>query len=134
MKKIFTVIVITIMSIATFTSCSKDEFHEYGDYYEKDGLIITSSVTSPNSVGGVKINITVQNYTGKTIKYISVAGTLKNYFGDAVYCEVRDQTGMSINITGPINDGDYKKFISNDCFYNNTAKEYCINVVSVQYL
>lgn len=136
MKKIIFAIAIIFAAIS-FSSCTKDndfESHHYGNHFERSGLSVTSSVSSPNSVGGVVVSLTIENNTGKTIKYLGFAGDMKNVFGDNVYCEIRDQIGMQISITGPIYDGDCVTYYSNDCFYNNTAKTYCINAVSVQFL
>ena len=127
--------------ILGFISCTKfdNNYRNYdgchfGTCFSKEGLTIVSSVSKPNSVGGVTIFLTVSNETSRTIKYISLNGDVQNTFGDAVYCEVWGRTGMPINITGPIYNGQTITYQTNDCFYNNNAKTYCINAVSITYL
>ena len=127
-------IICLISVIALMLSSCEKEIHHYGNCWQKDGVIITSEISSPNSVGGVNVYITIQNYSGKTIKYVSMAGDMRNYFGDNVYCEITRDKGMSIDITGPIDDGETQRYVTNDCFYNSTAREYCINAVSLQFV
>lgn len=129
MKKI----VFIVAFILCFVSCSKWDKH-YGTSYSEGGLTLTSSVSSPDYVGGVTVYINVSNNTGKTIKYISIAGDMRNVFDDNVRCEITNNIGMSINITGPIYNGANVTYESGDCFYNPNATKYCINDVDVTYL
>lgn len=134
MKKIL-IAIVCMVSICT--GCTKEpdiEYHHYGTSFERDGLSVLSSVSAPNSVGGVTVALTIKNYTGRTLKYVSVAGDMRNVFGDQVNCDVTGRCGMSIEVTGPIGNGDCVTFYSSDKFYNNTAKTYCINAVSIMYL
>ena len=119
--------------VLMLSSCEKETQH-YGKTWQKDGVTITCEVSSPNSVGGVNVYTTIQNYSGKTIKYVSIEGDMRNYFGDNVYCEITGYTSMSQKITGPIYDGQTQKYVTNNCFYNSTAQNYCINKVSLQFV
>lgn len=141
MKRILTFLSIVVLCCA---ACPKPDDPNYRNYPYKgngfgtsftvDGITLQSSVSSPDYVGGVTICVTVTNNTGRTIKYLWINGSMKNTFGDEVYCEIRNRVGMPLNITGPINNGQQITYRSNECFYNNTAKQYWIKTFSVKYL
>ena len=136
MKK-FIMLVIAILSIVSCSKMDKNyrnyDGKHYGTQFSEEGLTLVSSVSSPNYVGGVNVYLNVKNNTGRTIKYLSINGDMRNIFGDNVYCEIWDSMGMPIEITGPIYDGQDITYVTNNCFYNPNAKTYCINAVSITY-
>lgn len=68
----------------------------------KTSIRILKTSISTNYVDGVDPNIYWRNDSGKTIKYITFVATAYNAVGDVARCEIRRQTTMRLQITGPI--------------------------------
>lgn len=119
-------------------SCNKEEFEkprDYGTSYRSDdGIAIDITVSQPNSVGGVVLYTDIQNFSGRTIKYVHIEGHMTNVFGDKVYDEISGSARWTANITGPIHDMTEQVYHSTSCFYNWDAREFHITYVSITYL
>lgn len=72
----------------------------------KDSIQIKKVITSsPNSAGGVDVNVIWKNNTKRTIKYISFRVVPYNRVGDEVGCDIRGYLYDNLKVTGPIKSG-----------------------------
>ena len=66
-------------------------------------IIITRVYTSsPNSAGGVDLNIVLKNISDKTIKYVVFSVEAFNRVDDPVRCDIRNDKYFRGRDTGPI--------------------------------
>ena len=101
MKKILFILAVCFC----FVSCSEDY-----DYYfpqprkmvSKNGITISVSVGSPNSVGGCSVCYDISNQSGKEIKKIHIDVMILDYYNERVYDDISGSSYSSCTITGPI--------------------------------
>ena len=88
----------------------------------------------PDQVGGIGTEISLQNVSGKTIKYVTVYLAPFNAVGDQVECTVRGHSVFGIEITGPLTVGQNWEGYSEGMWYNNSIVEARIDHVHVIYM
>ena len=77
---------------------------EYNREAQKAGLPIiidNISVSSPNSAGGIDLDVDVTNTSSKTIKYLSITAQAYNAVGDAVRGDISRSSFFKGLDTGP---------------------------------
>lgn len=122
MKKLFTLILFCLA--CTFISC-EDEFNfDYSNpctTVHGGGVTISTSVSSPDYVGGCSVFYSIQNYSGKVIKYVKISTVFLDTYNKNIKCEVTGRDWIDCTITGPI----YETY-SCSCsrkFYNYAARK-----------
>ena len=101
----------------------------------KDSIQIIKSYTStPNSVGGVDLNIVWKNKTKRVVKYANFRVSAINAVGDEVYSEI-GRSGVAVS-TGPIKPGSVDGYGTQwSCmWYNSTIKKCVIRSVELEFM
>jgi hypothetical protein len=101
----------------------------------KDSIQIIKSYTStPNSVGGVDLNIVWKNKTKRVVKYANFRVSAINAVGDEVYSEI-GRSGVAVS-TGPIKPGGIDGYDTQwSCmWYNSTIKKCVIRSVELEFM
>ncbi|MDF2565877.1 MAG: hypothetical protein K0Q53_2281 [Massilibacillus sp.] len=93
------------------------------------------STDSPNSAGGVDLNIVWQNTSSKTVKYCYFTVVPYNSVNDAVSCTIRRSSEFTGKVTGPINPGQWNgENTSWECaWYNNTIVRADLIKIKIEY-
>jgi hypothetical protein len=90
---------------------------------------------SPNSAGGVSVQLDFVNLSGKTIKYADFYFIPYNAVGDAVSCRTRRQSERGVQCTGPLENGLWKRgMVFSNAWYNNSIKTVKITKIDIQYI
>ena len=97
----------------------------------KDSIQIIKAYTStPNSAGGVDLNIVWKNKTKRIVKYANFRVSAINAVGDEVYSELTHH-GTAV-VTGPIKPGSVNGYVTYwDCMWYNSQIRKC-KVTSVE--
>lgn len=69
----------------------------------KPALEIMQFNMDMNSVGGVSVEFSFRNNSGKSIKYIDVTVSAYNRVGDRAYDEIRGTSSSTLTVIGPFN-------------------------------
>jgi hypothetical protein len=98
--------------------------------------VISCYTNSPNSAGGVDLNIVWKNNSNKTIKYIFFDVIPYNSVGDAQYCEIRRTSQYRGKVTGPISPGETYGYnrVWECAWYNNTIIRVQLVGVDITYM
>jgi len=96
------------------------------------------SCSSPNSAGGVGIDLLFKNmHPEKTIKYLEVTVKPKNAVGDTQYCEIRNYAYYTCEATGPYAPGKGLSASDNwwwpNAWYNSTIKTIELTGITIEY-
>jgi hypothetical protein len=132
MKKLLYFTILSIVFI--FTSCESNNIDTVLSSIQSNGIYISTSVSSANSVGGRNIKYIIKNNSGKVIKYVNIDVILLNNFNDKVYCEVRDSYNFGIRLVGPIYNNHTSEYVSQDLFYNYTASKTHISYCQIEFI
>jgi len=94
-------------------------------------LVITRiSASSPNSAGGIDVDVDAVNVSDRTIKYIRYTVELYNAVGDVVADEITGSSTRRLLDTGPYRPGDSAAWGSwPTVFYNYAGR--CVIVLSM---
>lgn len=111
---------IPILLIFSILLISCEKLPHYGSSITKDNVYMEINLSNPNSYGGCKISITINNKTNRTIKKIKGETLIKNYYGEPLQDYITDQYYINFQITGPIKPGVFECSLINK-FYNSTA-------------
>lgn len=95
--------------------------------------ILTSFISAPNSVGGVDLNIYFYDPM-RTIKYITFWVTPINAVGDPVQCEVKGESQVKAQHTGPTETNTYSFALFENLWYNKTIKTVSIDKIEVEFM
>ncbi len=87
----------------------------------------------PDSQEGVDIQITVENKSEKTIKYVVMSFYAKNRVGDIIYCKIRGAKEKKLRMTGPILSGETQRGICECYWYNSAVYYYGFSRFSIEY-
>ncbi len=126
---------ITAEEIKTFLT--KQEIAKKAFVEEQVRSIITLkkfSRTSPNSAGGVSINITLKNNSSKTIKYVYMSFYALNAVEDEVYCTIRGEGERILKMTGPISPGATDSGYADCYWYNTSIAKQGFNYFEIEYM
>ncbi|MCB2297077.1 hypothetical protein [Clostridium tagluense] len=98
--------------------------------------VISLYPSSPNSAGGVDLNIVWENSSSKIIKYITFEVVPYNAVSDAQSCSISGNSNFRGKVTGPINAGEtYGDNSSWECaWYNNTITSVKLVGVDITYM
>lgn len=104
----------------------------------RDILRIKKVITStPNSAGGVDLNIHWTNMSDKTIKYIVFTVNAYNAVDDIVYSDIGySKSAVRVQETGPIKKGDGNKsgYLWSNTWYNSTISYAKIKEIEIEYM
>ena len=89
----------------------------------RDRIKVTGLWFTLNSAGGIQLDFSAQNKSGKTIKYIRFKVYMKNRAGDSVNDDIRNKNYCEVEIIGPFKNGE-------NIYYNHKNKiiGYCDNL------
>lgn len=87
----------------------------------------------PDAQEGVDIQITVENKSEKTIKYVVMSFYAKNRVGDIIYCKIRGAKEKKLRMTGPILSGETQRGICECYWYNSAVYYYGFSRFSIEY-
>ena len=85
-------------------------------------------------MGHIGTELTITNHVGKPIKYAKVFVTPYNAVGDAVCCTVQGHSTMSIDIMGPLAEGNYWTGYCEDMWYNGSIVGANVEYATVEYM
>lgn len=96
------------------------------------------SRSNPNSAGGVDLFIGFRNISDKVIKYVTFTVTPYNSVGDKAYCDIRDESTMRLQDTGPYKKGEglagnYNWYWENT-WYNWNISKLELNEIFIEYM
>lgn len=101
----------------------------------RNTLRITSLRTyRPNSVGGVDVSISFENWSEETIKYMDVTFRAYNAVGDRVNCEIHRSSRFEGRITGPVYSGDGMSLSWRCAWYNHSIARAEITNIRIEYM
>ncbi|MCW7552127.1 hypothetical protein NX722_05600 [Endozoicomonas gorgoniicola] len=89
-------------------------------------LIGEFGTLSPNSAGGVNVQIQVLNTSPKTIKYITYWLTAYNRVGDSVPDKITKRSTKRVDYTGPLDPGATNA--QKELYGRNTTTDYWENI------
>jgi len=84
----------------------------------------------PNSAGGVSVQWSFKNVTGKTIKYASFWFTPYNAVNDVVTCSIKGTSSDGVKYTGPLENGA----IHTGALWENAWYNYSITTVRMTHV
>lgn len=87
----------------------------------------------PDAQEGVDIQITVENKSEKTIKYVIMSFYAKNRVGDIIYCKIRGAKEKKLRMIGPILSGETQRGIYECYWYNSAVYYYGFSSFSIEY-
>ncbi len=96
-------------------------------------IIITSFSEKLNSVGGLNVDLTFANNSGKTINYVYYTVHVINRVGDTVKDEISDKTSFLLKDTGPYAADSTPMGTWEAIMYNNSAYETIIDEIEIIY-
>lgn len=103
----------------------------------KNSIQLTSYyLHTPNSAGGCDMTIKFRNISNKNIKYVVFNCKYYNAVDDVVYCDIRDYSVFSGQVTGPIKyNGTNWDCYHWDCpIYNWSARKMEIIDIEIDYM
>lgn len=96
------------------------------------------TTSSPNSAGGVDLNVKWTNMSDKTIKYITFTAYPVNAVGDVVYSDINRYALGKFRgqETGPIEKGQGNKagWVFENAWYNNTIIKANLTQIDIEYM
>jgi len=100
------------------------------------GLIsITGFSTSrPNSAGGVNMTIKWKNESENEIKYITFDVQPFNAVDDSVSCEIRRNSSIDLEFTGPFKAGSRNTSTERNAWYNSDIRSARLNEIVIEYM
>lgn len=113
--------------IAMACSCTKIED------IQNSVIVKECKLSSPNSVGGCDLDITFENISGKTMKYISFDFDFINAVGDSVPCDVWGWRCYK-KVTGPMHPNVEYYAHWDTIVYNFSAKSVKIRYIYIEFM
>ena len=100
------------------------------------GLVnITGLSTSrPNSAGGVNATINWRNESDNEIKYITFDVEPFNAVDDSVSCEIRRNSSVDLEFTGPFRSGSRNTSTERNVWYNKDIRRAQLNEVEIEFM
>jgi hypothetical protein len=91
---------------------------------------------SPNSAGGVDVNIVWKNLSKKTVKYARFTVVPYNAVGDIVASEIGGETSKVVKATGPVESGKVDGYgtVWSCLWYNHQIKYMKITGIEIEYM
>lgn len=96
--------------------------------------ITEAKLHSPNSAGGVDVEVNFKNLSDKTIKYFVWEGYPLNAVGDRVGCEIRGMGNFRGKVTGPIKPKQTYYGYWSCAWYCWSARELVITGIEITYM
>ena len=90
--------------------------------------------STANSAGGVSVQFTVKNLSGKSIKYLKFTLTPYNRVNDDVRSEISHQNSSVFSYTGPLNPNGKADLFWENAWYNTTIVGARIDKVEIEYM
>lgn len=88
---------------------------------------------SPNSVGGVDVDVTFRNISQRTLKYVHISADPINAVGDVVESSIGNKTTAHLKVTGPVGAGKESRAVFNTVWYNQTIRRVQVNAIEVEF-
>ena len=100
----------------------------------QDGKVTKVFVNTPDSVGGVDVQIRFRNHSGKVIKYAYFTLSAINRVGDVVLSDIEGQNDCIMQSTGPYHQGEICDSHWENVWYNNSISDMRIDKVKLEYM
>ncbi len=133
------ILTVIILVIALFTGCSG--LHTLPESADRPINVSFIRASTPNSVGGVDINIYWTNTSDKIVKYASFNVEAYNEVGDPVMCTVRRESVRGLLHTGPTDPGHPRGILGTsgvssweNILYNHSVYMFRLVEIRVEYM
>ena len=97
-------------------------------------IIWSATPSSPNSAGGVDLDIKFTNTSFETIKYINYTVRAYNSVGDPAGGEIRSSSYRNLNDTGPHRAGDTDESHWGTLYYNWSIECVQVTKASIEFM